>query len=71
VSGLLDRPVTTLAPALIETRRSPPTSRRPTSIASRTRPATSGSHSGMNNGGAAVYLRDADGYTIDLFQAPT
>jgi catechol 2,3-dioxygenase-like lactoylglutathione lyase family enzyme len=27
--------------------------------------------SGMNDGGAAVYLRDPDGYTIELFQPPT
>ena len=26
--------------------------------------------SGINDGGAAVYLRDPDGYTIELFQAP-
>lgn len=27
--------------------------------------------SGINDGGAAVYLRDPDGYTIELFQPPT
>jgi catechol 2,3-dioxygenase-like lactoylglutathione lyase family enzyme len=27
--------------------------------------------SGMNDGGAAVYLRDPDGYTIELFQPPS
>jgi len=27
--------------------------------------------SGINEGGAAVYLRDPDGYTIELFQPPT
>jgi catechol 2,3-dioxygenase-like lactoylglutathione lyase family enzyme len=27
--------------------------------------------SGINGGGAAVYLRDPDGYTIELFQPPT
>ena len=27
--------------------------------------------SGINDGGAAVYLRDPDGYTIQLFQSPT
>lgn len=27
--------------------------------------------SGINTGGAAVYLRDPDGYTIELFQPPT
>jgi catechol 2,3-dioxygenase-like lactoylglutathione lyase family enzyme len=26
--------------------------------------------SGINDGGAAVYLRDPDGYTIELFQPP-
>ena len=26
--------------------------------------------SGMNEGGAAVYLRDPDGYTIELFEPP-
>jgi catechol 2,3-dioxygenase-like lactoylglutathione lyase family enzyme len=26
--------------------------------------------SGMNDGGVAVYLRDPDGYTIELFQPP-
>jgi len=27
--------------------------------------------SGINDGGSAVYLRDPDGYTIELFQPPT
>lgn len=26
--------------------------------------------SGINDGGAAVYIRDPDGYTIELFQPP-
>jgi lactoylglutathione lyase len=29
-----------------------------------------GIDSGINDGGAAVYLRDPDGYTIELFQPP-
>jgi hypothetical protein len=27
--------------------------------------------SGINDGGAAVYLRDPDGYTIELFRPST